>query len=155
MVEKITPVVGATVGSSLLVKNLNRETEHNIQLVNPDQADSKNGKIPLTNPIGKALEGAEEGDEVKVGPNIFKILKLNTPVDMVAQGAVKVEQTVVHGDYIDDRDTIIKDSVVNKSNIGAGGKSKTEEIKELKELLDSGAIDDDEFKQMKKEILEK
>ena len=155
MVEKITPVVGATVGSSLLVKNLNRETEHNIQLVNPDQADPKNGKIPLTHPIGNALEGAKEGDEVKVGPNIFKILKLNTTIDMVVQGAVKVEQTVVHGDYIDDRDTIIKDSVVNKSNIGAGGKSKVEEIKEIKELLDSGAIDDDEFKQMKKEILGK
>ena len=28
-------------------------------------------------------------------------------------------------------------------------------IKEIKELLDSGAIDDDEFKQMKKEILGK
>jgi len=68
---------------------------------------------------------------------------------------VKVDQTVVHGDYVDDRDTIVKDSVINKSNIGAGGKSKAEEIKEIKELLDSGAIDDDEFKQMKKEILGK
>jgi len=38
---------------------------------------------------------------------------------------------------------------------GTGGKSKAEEIKEIKELLDSGAIDDDEFKQMKKEILGK
>ena len=67
----------------------------------------------------------------------------------------KVEQTVVHGDYVDDRDTIVKDSVINRSNVGAGGKSKAEEIKEIKELLDSGAIDDDEFKQMKKEILGK
>ena len=64
-------------------------------------------------------------------------------------------KTEIHGDYVDDRDTIVKDSVVNKSNIGAGGKSKAEEIKEIKELLDSGAIDDDEFKQMKKEILGK
>ena len=58
----------------------------------------------------------------------------------VEQGAVKVEQTVVHGDYVDDRDTIVKDSVVSKSNIGAGGKSKGEQIKEIKELLDSGAM---------------
>jgi hypothetical protein len=36
-----------------------------------------------------------------------------------------------------------------------GGKSKAEQIKELKELLDSGAIDAAEFKQMKKEILGK
>ena len=64
-------------------------------------------------------------------------------------------KTEIHGDYVDDRDTIVKDSVVNKSNIGAGGKSKAEEIKEIKELLDSGAIDNDEFKQMKKEILGK
>ena len=71
------PVAGAAVGSSLLVKNLAKETEHNFQLVNPDQADPKSGKLPLSNPIAKALEGAKEGDEVKVGPNVFKILKLN------------------------------------------------------------------------------
>ena len=71
------------------------------------------------------------------------------------QGAVKVAQTVVHGDYVDDRDTIVKDSVLNRSNVGAGGKTKGERIKLIKELLDSGAIDDDEFKQMKKEILGK
>ena len=68
---------------------------------------------------------------------------------------VRVDQTVVHGDYVDDRDTIVKDSVLNRSNIGAGGKSKAEEIKEIKELLDSGAIDDEEYKQMKKDILGK
>ena len=75
----------------------------------------------------------------------------------------RVDQTVVHGDYvddrdttyIDDRDTIVKDSVISKSSIGAGGKSKGEQIKVIKDLLDSGAIDDDEFKQMKKEILGK
>ena len=66
-------------------------------------------------------------------------------------GSVKVSQKVVHGDEV----TEIKDSVLNRSNVGAGGKSKGEEIKVIKELLDSGAIDDDEFKQMKKEILGK
>jgi hypothetical protein len=79
------------------------------------------------------------------------------------EGRVKVDQTVVHGDYVDDRDTtyvddrdtIVKDSVINRSNVGSGGKSKAEQIKEIKELLDSGAIDDDEFQQMKKEILGK
>jgi len=71
------------------------------------------------------------------------------------QGAVKVDQTVVHGDYVDDRDTIIKDSVVNKSNIGAGGDDKFTKLKELKEMLSEGFIDAAEFKQMKKEILGK
>ena len=64
-------------------------------------------------------------------------------------------KTEIHGDYIDDRDTIVKDSVVSKSSIGPGVKSKAEQIKELKELLDSGAIDNAEFRQMKKEILGK
>ena len=59
-------------------------------------------------------------------------------------GSVKLSQKVK-----------IRDSVLNRSNIGADGKSKAEKIKEIKDLLDSGAIDDDEFKQMKKEILGK
>jgi transcription elongation GreA/GreB family factor len=66
----------AIIGSSLIVKNLTKETEHNFVLVNPDQADIPKGMIPLTNPIGKSLEGAKEGDEVKVGPTTFKVLKL-------------------------------------------------------------------------------
>ena len=64
-------------------------------------------------------------------------------------------QINIEGDYIDDRDTIVKDSVISKSSIGAGGKSKSEELREAKALLDDGIIDDDEFKQMKKEILGK
>ena len=75
--SEAAPVAGASIGSSLLVKNLAKETEHNFELVNPDQADPKSGKLPLSNPIAKALEGSKEGDEVKVGPNIFKVLKLN------------------------------------------------------------------------------
>ena len=71
------------------------------------------------------------------------------------QGAVKVDQTVVHGDYVDDRDTIIRDSVISKSSIGAGGSSKMQELKELTVMKEKGLIDDDEFKQMKKEILGK
>ena len=70
---------------------------------------------------------------------------------MKEEGKVKVDQTVVHGDYVDDRDTTVKDSVLNRSNIG-GGSSKMQELKELTEMKEKGLIDDDEFKQMKKEI---
>jgi len=66
----------------------------------------------------------------------------------------KVEQTVVHGDYVDDRDTIVKDSVINRSNVG-GGSSKMQELKELKEMFDSGFISKEEMEDMKKEILGK
>ena len=78
------------------------------------------------------------------------------------QSAIKVDQTVIHGDYIDDRDTtyiddrdtIVKDSVINRSNVGSGS-SKMQELEKLTEMKDKGIIDDDEFQQMKKEILGK
>ena len=72
-----------------------------------------------------------------------------------AQGAVKVDQTVVHGDYVDDRDTIVKDSVISKSNIGAGGDDKFTRLEKLKEMFDSGFISKEEMEEMKKEILGK
>jgi len=68
-------------------------------------------------------------------------------------GSVKVAQNVVQGDQI--TKTEIKDSVLNRSNIGSGGDDKFTKLKELKEMLTEGLIDDDEFKQMKKEILGK
>ena len=74
---------------------------------------------------------------------------------MREEAKVKVDQTVVHGDYVDDRDTFVRDSVVSRSSIGSGGSSKMQELKELKEMLSEGLIDKDEFKQMKKEILGK
>jgi hypothetical protein len=70
------------------------------------------------------------------------------------QNAVKIDQTVIHGDYVDDRDTIVRDSVINRSNVGSSS-SKMQELEKLTEMKDQGIIDDDEFKQMKKEILGK
>ena len=67
------------------------------------------------------------------------------------QGAVKVSQKVVHGDEVSK--TEIKDSVISKSNIGSGGKSKAEQIKEIKELLDAGAISEEDYQKMKREIV--
>jgi hypothetical protein len=67
------------------------------------------------------------------------------------QSSVRVAQKVVHGDEVSK--TKIKDSILNRSNVGSGGKSKAEEIKEIKELLDSGAIDKDDYEKMKREII--
>ena len=47
-----------------------------------------------------------------------------------------------------------KGSAINNSNVGAGS-SKMQELKDLTEMKEKGLIDDDEFKQMKKEILGK
>ena len=48
----------------------------------------------------------------------------------------------------------IKDSVLNRSNVG-GKSSKAEELREAKSLFEEGLIDENEFKEMKKEILGK
>ncbi len=101
----------------------------------------------------KKYETLSEFDEAA---EIYKKYGMEDDVIRVREEARnKVSQTVVHGDYVDDRDTIVKDSVINRSNIGNSGKSKSEELREAKALLDDGIIDDDEFKQMKKEILGK
>ena len=73
--------------------------------------------------------------------------------EIVSPVQQNIYQNIIQGDNI--TKTEIKDSVLNRSNIGSNGKSKAEQVQNIKNLLDSGAIDDDEFKQMKKEILEK
>ena len=105
-----------------------KEAQQNEKYLNYDKA------IYLYDKIGKPEEAA-------------RVRKL-----VAEQGAVKVDQTVVHGDQV--TKTEIKDSVLNRSNVG-GGSSKMQELKELTEMKEKGLIDDDEFKQMKKEILGK
>ena len=63
-----------------------------------------------------------------------------------------IYHNVVQGDTI--TNTEIKDSVLNRSSVG-GGSSKMQELEKLTEMKNKGLIDDDEFKQMKKEILGK
>jgi len=92
-------------------------------------------------------EAAKIYKELGMDDEVIRIRKLKA--DLAAP------KTEIHGDYVDDRDTIVKDSVVSNSNVGAGGKSKSEELRDAKALLDDGIIDNDEFKQMKKEILGK
>ena len=70
------------------------------------------------------------------------------------QGTV-VQGNYIKGDYVDDRDTIINDSVVSKSNIGSSGEDKFAKLEKLAKMKKEGLIDDNEFKQMKKEILGK
>jgi len=86
-------------------------------------------------------------NELSIDDELIRIRKLKGE-----QGAVKISQKVVHGDEV--TKTEIKDSVLNRSNIG-GGSSKMQELEKLIEMKEKGLIDDDEFKQMKKEILGK
>jgi hypothetical protein len=121
-------------------------------------ACSEQGGIDSTKYKKMYAEYCEEIMDLNRAIEIYEELKEDAEVVRLRtfikdESKIKVTQKVVHGDEV--TKTEIKDSVVSKSNVGAGGKSKAEEIKEIKELLDSGAIDDDEFKQMKKEILGK
>ena len=76
----------------------------------------------------------------------------NTRKLKTEQASVKVTQKVVHGDEV--TKTEIKDSVLNRSNVG-GGSSKAEELREAKSLLDEGLINEDDYEKMKEEILGK
>ena len=63
-------------------------------------------------------------------------------------GSVKVAQSVVQGDQI----TEVKDSVLNRSSVGAGS-SKMQELKDLAEMKKEGLISDREYEKMKREII--
>jgi transcription elongation factor GreA len=56
------------------------------QLVMPEDADVEKGLISTSSPIGRALIGKEEGDEVQVvtpnGKRSFEIVKLVTVHDL-------------------------------------------------------------------------
>ena len=62
----------------------------------------------------------------------------------------KVDQTVVQGDQV--TKTEIKDSVLNRSNVG-GGSSKMQELEKLAEMKKEGLIDDADYEKMKREII--
>ena len=77
--------------------------------------------------------------------------RMDKPMQQNVMDKPMQQNVYIQGDNI--TKTEVKDSVLNRSNIGSDGKTKAEQIQNIKELLDSGAIDDGEFKQMKKEIL--
>ena len=117
-------------------------------------------KKAITEAKKKLAGELEEHLKYKEAIDIWEELKLYKEAKRIRskikeEGKVKVDQTVVHGDYVDDRDTIIKDSVVSKSNVSSGRSSRMQELKELKEMLSEGLIDKDDFKEMKKEIMGK
>jgi transcription elongation factor GreA len=72
----------ASYGSTLSLRDLNRDEEITYRLVTPEEADFEKGLISTASPIGKSLLNKEEGDEVKVqtpnGVRSFEIVKLTT-----------------------------------------------------------------------------
>ncbi|HMV51511.1 MAG TPA: transcription elongation factor GreA [Blastocatellia bacterium] len=72
----------ASYGSTLVLRDLDRDVEVTYRLVTPEESDYEKGLISTSSPIGKSLLNKEEGDEVKVqtpnGVRLFEIVKLTT-----------------------------------------------------------------------------
>ena len=67
------------------------------------------------------------------------------------QNTVNVAQKVVHGDEV--TKTEIKDSVLNRSNVGTNSEDKFAKLERLTEMKKEGLISDEEYDKMKQEII--
>jgi transcription elongation factor GreA len=67
-------------GRTVVLYNPQTDKEISYQLIGPYESDPENGKISVTSPLGRALIGKEEGDEVKAhtpgGINEYEILEI-------------------------------------------------------------------------------
>jgi len=69
------------IGSTIKIKDLDTQNHLSFTLVLPDKADVKNQKISILTPIGSALIGFKEGDEVEwkmpAGIKKYQILEVH------------------------------------------------------------------------------
>jgi len=69
-------------GSEVVLFEIETEEKVTYRLVTSEESDPENGKISTVSPIGQALIGREEGDEVRVktptGWRSFEITRLTT-----------------------------------------------------------------------------
>ena len=76
------PLDTAAYGSTVILYDLERDEKIKYKLVTSEESDPENGLISTVSPIGQALMGKEEGDEVKVktpsGWRNFEITGLKT-----------------------------------------------------------------------------
>lgn len=76
------PTDRAAYGSSVVLYDLDSEEKVTYKLVTSEESDPENGLISTVSPIGQALMGKQEGDEIKVktpkGFRNFEIYRLTT-----------------------------------------------------------------------------
>lgn len=69
-------------GSEVVLFEIETEEKVTYRLVTSEESDPENGKISTVSPIGQALIGREEGDEVRVktptGWRTFEVTRLTT-----------------------------------------------------------------------------
>jgi len=84
-VSKI-PTDRAAYGSTVVLFDLEKEEKVTFRLVTSEESDPDKGLISTVSPIGQALMGKEEGDEVKVktpsGWRNFEVSRLRTIHDV-------------------------------------------------------------------------
>ena len=80
------PKSRAAYGSKVTILDLDSEEEFTYTLVLPEELDSHPHRLSISSPIGMALVGQEEGNEVRVqipaGVRRFEILELKTIHDV-------------------------------------------------------------------------
>lgn len=68
--------------STVRLLDLDNDEETTYKLVSSDETDPKNGRISITSPIGKALVGKGDGDEVEVetprGERNYEVISFST-----------------------------------------------------------------------------
>ncbi len=76
------PTDSVAYGSNVVLYDIERDEKVKYRLVTTEESDPENGLISTVSPIGQALMGKEEGDEVKVktpnGWRNFEISRLRT-----------------------------------------------------------------------------
>ena len=76
------PIGRAAYGSNVVLYDMEKDEKIKYRLVTSEESDPDNGLISTVSPIGQALMGKEEGDEVKVktpnGWRNFEVSRLTT-----------------------------------------------------------------------------
>ena len=57
---------GINIGSTIVVRNLKTDREQRFTIVHPREVNPTAGRISVESPVGKAVLGRAEGDEVEV-----------------------------------------------------------------------------------------
>ena len=80
------PTDRAAYGSVVVLFEIDKEEKVTYRLVTSEESDPENGMISTVSPIGQALMGKEEGDEIRVktpnGWRVFEISSLTTIHDL-------------------------------------------------------------------------
>jgi transcription elongation factor GreA len=80
--EKKTPALKSGVGDSIVLTDLASGEELRYKIVDPREVDPSRGKISIASPLGKALLGKQDGQEIEI----------NAPVGRLRYRIVRIER---------------------------------------------------------------